>query len=96
MADHEQVGVVRLEGVRGSHEALAALVELLEEAAHPVVAAVDAAVVRDELHLRIEQRNRLLGTLLPIGGPQLVHGVKALVHVGIMPHSRVATLNRQR
>jgi hypothetical protein len=75
VADHEQVRVLRLERIRRRHEALAALLELGEEAAHAVVAAVHAAVVGDELHLGIEQRNRLLRSLLPVGGPQLVHGV---------------------
>ena len=86
MADHEHVRVVRLERVGRGHEALAALLELREEAPHAIVAAIGAAVVGDELHVRIEQRDRLLRSLLPIGGPQLVHGVKALVHGQIMPH----------
>ena len=51
MADHEQVGVVRLEGVRRGHEPLPALLELREEAAHAIAAAIGPAVVGDELHL---------------------------------------------
>jgi hypothetical protein len=45
VADHEQVRVVRLEVLGGGREALAALLELREEAPHAIVAVIDAAIV---------------------------------------------------